>query len=38
VDSVRLQIEMAAAGNIIAALAGEHPADAVNDPVSGRII
>lgn len=37
VDSVRLQIEMAAAGNIIAALAGEHPADAVNDPVSGWI-
>jgi phosphonate dehydrogenase len=38
VDSVRLQIELAAAGNIISALAGEHPADAVNDPVSGRII
>lgn len=38
VDSVRLRIELAAAGNIISALTGEYPADAVNDPVSGRII
>lgn len=31
VDSVRLQIELAAAGNIISALAEERPADAVNE-------
>jgi phosphonate dehydrogenase len=32
VDQVRLQIELAAARNILQALNGERPADAVNDP------
>jgi len=37
VDSVRLRIELAAAGNIISALAGERPADAANVPCAGRL-
>jgi phosphonate dehydrogenase len=34
VDRVRLEIELAAARNILDALKGERPADAVNDPTS----
>jgi phosphonate dehydrogenase len=36
VTEVRLQIELAAAGNILQALRGERPADAVNDVGAGK--